>query len=585
MSFFDDASLVMIPSGYKDQKVYSVKPTDGTGDLTFSRASSASRIGPNGLIEKVRSNVALQSEGFDTASWAKANTTITANAGVAPNGTTTADKIVPTTTGTGRWVEQSRAITSSIPYTNSFFVKADGFSWAAIHHIDGSIGAWFNVSSGTIGTITAGCTALITSVGNGWYRCSVAKTSGGVTGYSVVQLADADNSSTATASGTNGLLIWGAQAETGDIATDYIATTTAAVSVGPVSGLPRLDYLGSTCPRLLLEPQRSNLAQYSEQFNNAAWTKRANIGITANAIVSPDGTTNADKMAATNASAVDYGCFQVVANGLNTYSVFAKKAELNYVFVGLNNDFASEGVFFDLNTGAISSNPSSYSATITDYGNGWYRCSVYFATNVSYVFINPSVNGTSFNFSGQSGNGIYIYGAQAELGAYATSYIPTLGASVTRVVDAAVKTSASALIGQTEGTIFWEFEFTTSVATNNEALLNIDNGGFNNTIYFSKGATGSISAEMYNGGVLQASFALSSQPAGTYKAAFGYANNNTAFFVNGVQVGTTDTSCSVPAMSRIQLGNTALGPSTDKTAQLLLFKTRLTNAALAELTA
>jgi hypothetical protein len=115
--------------------------------------------------------------------------------------------------------------------------------------------------------------------------------------------------------------------------------------------------------------------------------------------------------------------------------------------------------------------------------------------------------------------------------------------------------------------------------------LNIDAGSFSNTIYISKGAAGAITAEMYNGGVLQASISMSSQPAGTYKTAIGYANNNTAFFVNGVQVGTTDTSCSVPAMSRIQLGNTALGPSTDKTAQVLLFKTRLTNAQLAELTA
>jgi hypothetical protein len=180
---------------------------------------------------------------------------------------------------------------------------------------------------------------------------------------------------------------------------------------------------------------------------------------------------------------------------------------------------------------------------------------------------------------------IQLWGVQVELGAYATSYIPTLGASVTRVADAATKTGISALIGQTEGTIFWEFEFTTSVASGHESIINIDNGSYGNTIYIIKGATSSISAEMYNGAVLQASFTISSQPAGTYKAAFGYANNNTAFFLNGVQIGTTDTSCSVPTTSRIQLGNNVFGPSTDKTAQLLLFPTRLTNAQLAELTA
>ena len=92
-------------------------------------------------------------------------------------------------------------------------------------------------------------------------------------------------------------------------------------------------------------------------------------------------------------------------------------------------------------------------------------------------------------------------------------------------------------------------------------------------------------AEVYDNGVLQASFTKSGITAGIHKLAIGYANNNTAFFVDGVQVGTTDTSCSVPTMSRIQLGQNVFGPSTDKTAQVLLFPTRLSNADLAALTA
>ena len=94
MSYFDDASLVLIPSGYKNQKIYSVKPTDGTGDLTFTRASDATRVASNGLIEKVRTNLVLQSQTFDNASWTKTTdgqVTITANAAVAPDGTTTAE--------------------------------------------------------------------------------------------------------------------------------------------------------------------------------------------------------------------------------------------------------------------------------------------------------------------------------------------------------------------------------------------------------------------------------------------------------------------------------------------------------------
>ena len=99
MSYFDDASLVMIPSGYKTSKVYSVKPTDGSGDLTFSRSNdTATRVNSAGLIEKVRTNLVLQSQAFNTtANWStNASPTVTANTTVALDGTTTADTIAAT---------------------------------------------------------------------------------------------------------------------------------------------------------------------------------------------------------------------------------------------------------------------------------------------------------------------------------------------------------------------------------------------------------------------------------------------------------------------------------------------------------
>ena len=73
MSFFDDASLAFLPSGAagKDGKAYSIKPTDGTGDFTFSRGSNlaATRIGADGLIEKGRENLLLQSNAFTSSPW------------------------------------------------------------------------------------------------------------------------------------------------------------------------------------------------------------------------------------------------------------------------------------------------------------------------------------------------------------------------------------------------------------------------------------------------------------------------------------------------------------------------------------
>ena len=97
-STFDDASLVFIPSGYKTSKAYSVKPSDGSGDMSFTRSNdTATRVNSAGLIEKVRTNLALQSQSFATSAvWGTVNGTVTNNAGTAPDGTNTASKIVAT---------------------------------------------------------------------------------------------------------------------------------------------------------------------------------------------------------------------------------------------------------------------------------------------------------------------------------------------------------------------------------------------------------------------------------------------------------------------------------------------------------
>jgi hypothetical protein len=575
MSLLSQASICITPNGYKEGKLYSVIPSDGSGDMSVVRATTATRVNSAGLVELVPYNLVQYSEQFDTVSWFKSSTTITANSGVAPNGTTTADKIVPTTTGVNRWAEQSRAITIDNFYTNSAYIKADGFSWVAIHHIDGSIGAWFNVSNGTVGTVNAGCTASIESVGNGWYRCSVAKNSGGTTGYAVVQLADADNSGTATASGTNGLLIWGAQLNEGTIK-PYQKTETRL-------NIPRLDYSNGTCPSLLVEPQRTNLVTYSSSFDNAAWTKLA-ATITANSAISPSGIQDADKLIP-NTTATDHAVYQIpsVTQSINyTYSCFAKSAGYSYLRIA---DGDGNGAYFDLTNGTIvgslTTNPK-----IESIGNGWYRCSMTAITSgTSTLFaILPSSNGTTTNFAGNGTDGVLIYGAQLEAGNYSTSYIPTTSASVTRNADVISKTGISSLIGQTEGTIFWDIYIDTPSASLHEDIFNIDGGTFGNTIYLAKLSNSTFMSEMYLSSVQQATFTKTGVTAGRHKIAFAYANNNTAMFFDGVQVGSTDTSCSVPAMSRIQLGQGVFGPSTGFTNAAAFWQTRLTNDQLATLT-
>jgi hypothetical protein len=224
MSLLDKASLVLVPSGYKEDIVYSQKPTDGSGDLSFTRASNGTRVNSAGLVENVPWNLATYSEDLSNAAWTKLAATITTNATTAPNGTTTADKVIEDTTANTlhRCGQGAIAVTSGTNYTFSFYAKAAERFILELQRINTS-GTVFNSISETIvnltnGTISAGSnidTSSITSVGNGWFRISLTLTaiatgSGGLN----IGLCDANGDYFYTGDGVSGAYIWGAQLNT-----------------------------------------------------------------------------------------------------------------------------------------------------------------------------------------------------------------------------------------------------------------------------------------------------------------------------------------------------------------------------------
>ena len=439
MSFYSDASLVMIPSGYKNQKVYCAVPTDGSADLTFSRASSATRVASNGLIEKVRTNLLTYSNTFSDAAWTKIAASVTQGA-TDPFGGSTA------------WTFQSTAasgqaqISTAITGTNTLSIYAKAGTINTFSLWIGSV-VTFNLATGVV---TAG-TGSMENVGNGWYRCIVPFTSH----------ASFNPYFDTTAIGQNVLIAF-AQAETGDIATDYIATTTAAVSVGPVSGLPRLDYLNSSCPRLLLEPQRTNLNPYSQQFDTADWEK-TNTTITANATTSPDGYVNADAWFET----IDNAQHRLYDNGISvtsgtayTCSLFVKANGRSWVsieFFAGGGGFNGNRVWFNISNGTIGTTQTGITAKIDNYGNGWYRIQATKtadATTTGYILYHLATADGVTSYAGDPTKGAFVYGGMTEAGAYATSYIPTLGTSVTRVAEGSL--NFSAVVNNASFTFFFE---------------------------------------------------------------------------------------------------------------------------------
>jgi hypothetical protein len=194
---------------------------------------------------------------------------------------------------------------------------------------------------------------------------------------------------------------------------------------------------------MLLEPQRTNLALRSEEFDNASWVKTRST-ITASATTAPDGTATADKLVEDSSASTSHYFGQnisCVSGSDYTFAIYAKKAENDWIslnFSPANGVFADDVVFFDLASGAVGTTDADITASIESLGNGWYRCvatRTALATAVGdfRVFLSEADNDRIF--SGDGSSGLYLWGAQVELGSYPTSYIPTAGSSATRNAD------------------------------------------------------------------------------------------------------------------------------------------------------
>jgi len=570
-SFYDLASLVMIPSGKKAGKVYSQKPLTTDGQLDFTRASTATRIGSDGNIEKTRTNLVLQSNQFDTT-WTIVNSAVLTSGQADKDGGTDAWLIASNGTANAHI---SQSVTAGVA-TLSVYAKAGTLNWLRLYvDISGAnASVWFDLANGALGTSFNSIEHKIESIGSGWYRCSLIVPNGGTIVRINPSVADIDVSQT-----TGNIYIQDAQLEQGLVATDYIPTTSAAVSVGSVDNMPRLNYTpgsATSCPSLLLEPQRTNLIPHSEYFQDSGWQMFRAV-LTVNNAISPDGTLNAYKLsedAQTGSHMFRKQTLTVQDGVFYTGSIFAKKAELTSITLNSNSQSRwAAGATFDLSNGTVTSGTGQ----IVNYGNDWYRCSI-----TGEGIVDTGQAGVEFLTStgvGQNGKGIFVYGAQFEEGSYATSYIPTFGATVTRVIDGCTKTGVSGLIGQTEGTIFMDANYKADNGEDQTIIIN--EPGFNDYVFIQMNSSNTLEA-----GIIvntnQIARIGQTKTSGRYKCAFAYKDNDFAFYVNGVQIG-TDTSGSMSGftVANINFNHNNKGYSIHDT---LLFKTRLSNTQLAELT-
>jgi hypothetical protein len=324
------------------------------------------------------------------------------------------------------------------------------------------------------------------------------------------------------------------------------------------------------------------LVTYSEDFTQADWPKQNTI-VTANATTSPDGTQNADKLIANTTNARHLIFQSITTSNTHTFTTYAKAGENSFLIMRLDTDSPEIKTWFNLSNGTIGTSQGG-SPTITSVGNGWYRCSVQYtpstSSNIYAVLYTAKTDGVE-GFAGNDSDGTYIWGAQLEASSYPTSYIPTTSASATRVADACFKTGISSLIGQTEGTLFFQIE---RKSGDYAEPMWLSDGSYSNYIYFVVDNT-QVRFIGVNSSGGQWNINTTALSQGVHKIAGAYKANDIIFYIDGVQIG-TDTNAQIPTCSFLGLGyeNTVAYNNGDPYSQVAIFPTRLTNAELASLT-
>ena len=500
-------SLALIPTGYKDGKLYSVLPENGVGDFDVVRGSGATRVNKEGLIEDVRilSGELVTNGDFSNGStdWALAS----AGVSIVDNKLVCDNVLENTTIATQIGI---------VPTQKQVKLQYD---------IIVNSGA-FRILLGSGGTST------------------VVTASGTYTFYET--------------SGTGNAL--NLQARGGGF--DGSITNISVKEVTEDTNIPRLDYTGGGCPSLLLEPLSTNLITHSEDFSDASWIK-VDCSVVSNFGVSPSGQNNASKFtfATTNIDARA----QYNLGGLTTGNTYTQ----SYYIKSLGADIT-------LRIGTSATNAGEFVDIVAT--SEWQRFE--FSGIASGIIEYPRVQ----NITGTSGVEILIWGAQLEALPYATSYIPTSGQIASRLADIVTGAGDATTFNSTEGVLYAEMS---GIGTQGALqTIGMFSGDVASRVLFRRNpTTNKVQALVYVNNIIQFNVNASMLD-GFNKVALKYKENDFALWLNGVEVGSSNSGLApVALLSKLSLKDEAVGnPFFGKAKDVRTFNTALTDAELIELT-
>jgi hypothetical protein len=345
----------------------------------------------------------------------------------------------------------------------------------------------------------------------------------------------------------------------------------------------RFDYNPSTLAPLglLIEQSSTNLLTYSQDFSNIAWNKfQCTVATGTNS--APDGTQTSNTLTATAGAGFHYAYrnIAVVISGSNTYSIYVKQGTATWIWFSVRDNSFN---YFNVSTGAFGTTPDT--CTVQNVGNGWYRITTTKTDILGVTAIGfASANGVN-SFTATGTETVQIWGAQLEALAFATSYIPTTTAQVTRASDNASITGANftSWYNQGQGTIYGEWISAPKLSQ----LANIYSDA-NNMMYFFAYSSGKSQITIKNAGNQTDTLYFYTQtPYTATKTAYSFTGTTNAVTANGGTPTTNTSAAQVPTVNTMAIGKFGTGAfdfMNGTIKKLVYYPTALTSAQLQALT-
>ena len=358
-------SLALIPTGYKDGKLYSVLPENGVGDFDVVRGSGATRVNKEGLVESMANNTPrldytgggcpsllleplstnLITHSEDFSQWIGSGCTVGNSSSVVNPSNSNNIGIITGAVGTTVKFARINVITSLSILTYSAFFKYNSHQWVQIASGGTSEYANFDIQNGVVGNKALNTTSTIDDFGSGWYRCTLSTSVASTPSNMAFALIDTANSSRLEVTSSVGsAYIWGAQLESLPYATSYIPTSGAIASrlADKVTGAGDATTFNSTEGVLYVEAAALETGRIT--ISDGTLTNRITINVSTNDS-SISGFVNVN-----NATQYDfYESVQSVFN-YNKIAVKYKENDFSFFINGTKYDVDTSGSTFAANT-------------------------------------------------------------------------------------------------------------------------------------------------------------------------------------------------------------------------------------------